>query len=408
MNTLSQFPPKNDLLAWHKAQNSDRVLKTNAHIHTPYSFSAFSDLEQIFELAQKEQVKVLGINDFYTTSGYAGFYELALKNKVFPLFNVEFMGLSPQEQAQGIRINDPKNPGRIYFCGKGLDFPVALPAQRQEKLNKLIAESQKQTAQMTEKLNDWLAEINAGFSLDFQEIKNRYAKELVRERHIAKALRIAIEEQFETSEKQQGFLKKLYSGKQPTATTADFVALEGELRSQLLKAGGKAFVKENPDAFLLLPEIVQTILAAGGIPCYPVLLDDAKGNFTDFEADQERLLEKLSAKKVFCVELIPGRNSLEELEKFVSFFHQNGFVVTFGTEHNTPYLAPLSLSARNSTPLSENLEQIAYQGAALIAAHQYLRAQGDEGYVDATGTPARQRREEFVALGKAVIEYFMR
>ena len=51
----------------------------NGHIHTPHSFSAFSNIEQAFELAKTEGVSVLGINDFYTTDGYDEFAELAKK-----------------------------------------------------------------------------------------------------------------------------------------------------------------------------------------------------------------------------------------------------------------------------------------------------------------------------------------
>ena len=36
-------------------------LNVNAHIHTPYSYSSFSGMEQIFDMAKKEDVKILGI-----------------------------------------------------------------------------------------------------------------------------------------------------------------------------------------------------------------------------------------------------------------------------------------------------------------------------------------------------------
>lgn len=39
-------------------------------MHTPYSFSAFRDIDDALDRAATENVKVVGINDFYTTAGY--------------------------------------------------------------------------------------------------------------------------------------------------------------------------------------------------------------------------------------------------------------------------------------------------------------------------------------------------
>jgi len=46
------------------------MLKVNAHLHTPFSFSAFRDIDEALDRAVAEEVKVLGINDFYTAEGY--------------------------------------------------------------------------------------------------------------------------------------------------------------------------------------------------------------------------------------------------------------------------------------------------------------------------------------------------
>lgn len=80
-------------------------------------------MDEIFRMAARENIAALGINDFYITSGYNAFHKGCVENGIFPLFNIEFTGLLEEEQKKGIRINDPNNPGRIYFCGKGLDYP---------------------------------------------------------------------------------------------------------------------------------------------------------------------------------------------------------------------------------------------------------------------------------------------
>jgi len=41
------------------------IVDVNAHMHTPYSFSAFDSVTQALDMAAEEEVKVVGINDFY-------------------------------------------------------------------------------------------------------------------------------------------------------------------------------------------------------------------------------------------------------------------------------------------------------------------------------------------------------
>ena len=107
------------------------------------------------------------------------------------------------------------------------------------------------------------------------------------------------------------FLNALYSGRDTEANLLNPASLEEELRGNLLKSGGIAFVAESPDAFLPVREIIGLVRDAGGIPCYPVLLDDKKGNFTGFEGDFHQLSRRLMELGVRMVELIPGRNDFQ-------------------------------------------------------------------------------------------------
>jgi hypothetical protein len=108
-----------------------------------------------------------------------------------------------------------------------------------------------------------------------------------------------------------------------------------------------------------------------------------------------------------CIELIPGRNDFKILKDFVEFFHKKGFIITFGTEHNTPEMMPLTVTTRGSVPLDDSLKKIAWEGACVIAAHQYLRADGRQGYVLPDGTHSIEQKNELVNLGQLVIEYFL-
>ena len=381
--------------------------KANGHIHTPYSFSAFRDIDEAVRMASEEKIKVLGINDFYVTDGYREFHDKCLEHSVFPLFNIEFIGLMKKEQQAGVRINDPNNPGRIYFTGKGLDFPFHLNSSLMTRLEKVKGETQNQLKAMISKLNIIISEINPSISLDFEEIKRRYARRLVRERHIAKAVRFTVEDHYAAADERRVFIETLYGG---TGTKAGFenpAALENEIRSNLLKAGGRAFVEEDESSFMDLHEIINVIIDAGGVPCYPVLLDDHAGNYTEFERESEVLFSVLSTLGVGCIELIPGRNDPEELGRFVRFFYNKGFVVIFGTEHNTPELVPLTVTARDKTPLDEDLKQIAWKGVCVIAAHQYFRSNKLQGYTGSDGSARTGERSNFEETGRYVIEYFL-
>jgi hypothetical protein len=406
-NFLADFPPYAKIKTELEELSFPEFREANGHIHTPYSFSAFPDMELIFRMARDERIAVLGINDFYVTDGYKAFHDGCQANRIFPLFNIEFIGLLKEEQKNGIRINDPNNPGRIYFSAKGLDYPFHAGWLQKRELRKVVKESQVQIKAMIGKLNQLIMTSHPELSLSYDSIKKRYAHDLVRERHLAKALRNLAVESFDSPEEQLHFLEALYGGKKSKAGVSNPAALENEIRSFLLKSGGAAFVEEDEKSFLELKKIISIIISAGGIPCYPVLLDDPAGNCTEFENDNEKLYNTLTRLGIECIELIPGRNDINILRNFVGFFHSKGFIITFGTEHNTPEMAPLTVTARGSVPLDDTLKRIAWEGACIIAAHQYLRADGRQGYVLPDGTHSNNQKEGLVKLGQMVIEYFL-
>lgn len=403
-NILSGFPSPDALKRSSQNVGMPLCRKANGHIHTHYSFSAFSDLDSLFEMAKAENISLLGINDFYVTDGYPAFYKGCLKNSIFPLFNIEFIGLMKKEQSAGIRINDPNNPGRIYFCGKGLDFPFHLSHDNNLELNNVMEETQNQLRAMISKLNEIISYVNPSLELSFESIKEKYTCGLVRERHIAKAVRILAAENYPSPEEQLTFIEFLYGGKKSRTTFTDTAALENEIRSNLLKAGGAAFVEEDERSFLELGKIIDIIVDAGGIPCYPVLLDDAAGKCTEFESDPVTLYEALSRLGIYCIELIPGRNDSSYLRDFVEFFDDKGFIITFGTEHNTPEMVPLTVYSRGKKPLDDRLKQINWKGVCAVAAHQFFRARKMKGI---EGKPGLREKKKIEMIGQLVIEYFL-
>jgi hypothetical protein len=401
-NFLSTFPDSQTLL---RMAPGGEIPQVNGHVHTPYSFSAFESISQIFEMARKEKIVAVGINDFFVCDGYEPFCNEALKNRVFPLFNIEFISLLKPEQQQGIRINDPNNPGRCYFSGKGLDYPFSVDKPLAEKLRHIVGQSQEQVKAMIEKCNQWFASLETSIRLNYPDIRNHFAKELVRERHIAKAIRVAVFSACQGEGERKELLTRIFGAKEPKSDLSDIPALDNEIRGNLLKSGGKAFVEEDENAFMSLEEVIEIILAAGGIPCYPVLLDDKNGTYTEYERDPETLFKELSKRNIKCLELIPGRNDASHLQRFVEYFQSRDFIILFGTEHNAPEMIPLACDTRDKKPLNSYISRISYEGACVVAAHQYLRAKGLTGFISEKGLPDTTRKSELVKLGNAVIHY---
>jgi len=380
------------------------ILNVNAHLHTPYSFSAFRNINDALDRAIAEGVKVLGINDFYTAEGYMEWAEGCKNRGLFPLFGIEFISLNEADQQAGLRVNDPANPGRTYLSGKGLSYPFQLDEPYASLLASVRHESNSQVEAMCGKLNALLQKENAGFELDVDWIKKELTRGSLRERHLARALRMKLDTFFEKDESGiKPVLERLFGGKAMNAPLNDMAGVENEIRSHLLKAGGAAFVPEDPRAFLPVQTVCEIILAAGGIPTYPFLGDDAKGTYTDFEHDLERVAEQLTQRGFHSVEFITTRNDVHLLEKYAGYLHDRGFVVTFGSEHNSPVMEPVELFARHHTPLTDRLKQINEEGACVIAAHQHLVRQGLEGYVDKNGYADRSKRDDFVQLGRQLI-----
>lgn len=401
MSFLEQFPDRKTLLNSFDEENSVFPMKVNNHVHTPYSFSAFQSVTQAVRMAVAEDIRILGINDFYVTDGYKEFTDECIDHGMFPLLNIELIGISKEDQEAGIRVNDPSNPGRTYISGKGLSFPGKLPEHQASKLDRIVKESNCQVSKMVDLLNNWFVQQKVNISLSVDEIMEELAVNLLRERHVAKMVRLKLDELASDDLEFYEILASVYGGKSSDMKRADIARTEDELRSRLLKAGAPAFVPEDDKAFLPLEEIIQIIRDAGGIPTYPLLLDGAGGQITEFESGKEQLLEVLESRGFNSIEFIPLRNKIEKLKEYAEFFYNQGFVVSFGTEHNTSAMLPIAVSCKDNVALDDTLMEISFKGAAYVAAHQYLVDQEGSDYQ----TPARDEMEH---LGRAIFQYYFR
>jgi hypothetical protein len=387
--------------------------KVNSHVHLPPNFSAFNTVVQAAEMAGAQGVGVLGASNYYHFGVYEPFAERSFSLGVFPLFGLEVVCLQEDLRQAGDRVNDPANPGKTYLCGKGITQFAPMSAAAAGLMGTVRSVDSDRIAAMIDKLSRIFEASGIRTGVTEGSIKaaivSRYGipadSVYLQERHVA-----------------QGFQEALFATVGPDALPAalvrllgadpgprlDAVSVQNAIRSHLMKAGKPGYVEET---FVGLDDAYQMVLALGGVPCYPVLADGAQP-VCEFEQPVERLVAALREHRVHCAELIPNRNAVPVLGAYVRALRQAGIAVLAGTEHNTLDMVPMEPHCAGGEPVPEDLRDIFWEGACVIAAHQFLGANGKSGYVDAYGEPAPSysspdaRIKAFARLGAAVIEKY--
>jgi hypothetical protein len=347
----------------------------NVHIHTSESFSIFRSPAEAAWEAYRAGLEIFGINDHYTIAGHKEFGEACKILGLKAVFSIEAIAMSEEAKVRGERYNDPKNPGRIYLCGKGVIRDLE-PNSAGNKLLKMMRESlRKRYEKMTEKVNEILSGIEPSLNLTFNDVLKCTPRGNVTERHIAQAVAELLRNNFLDNYELKEFLRKLFGDIKIDLLSDE--ALQDLIRNELLKAGGPAYVEEPAEAFPDLEKLVSLFREYGAIPTYPVL-----GNpITEKESDLNSLFNELESYGIFAIEVIPKRNTEERLREILEAAERRGFPVFNGTEHNT----------KSPQPLVDDLSKkpeflpIFKRGAYLILGHQFLSKYAGIGYVDSTG-----------------------
>src|SRR5678816_3165450 len=112
---FQELGPPDALLRSGAANNgAHSSIRVNAHIHLPPNFSAFDTVEQAVRLAAEQNVGILGTSNYYDYHVYREFAETASRHGIFPLFGIETMALLGDLARDGVKLNDPGNPGKMY------------------------------------------------------------------------------------------------------------------------------------------------------------------------------------------------------------------------------------------------------------------------------------------------------
>jgi hypothetical protein len=387
-------------------------MPVNAHVHLPPNFSAFDDVDDLVNLAREEGVVAVGCSNYFDFRIYDRFATACASAGIVPLFGTEVITMQEDLQADGIRVNDPDNPGRTYMCGKAIvDYDRPGP-EASFLLDKIRAASEDRIAEMAARLanvareagiedpptiDGIVADVAAGSGVPAEWIS-------LQERHLARALQETVYAQYDHQARGRVLAALLRADLDPAAVS-DPITLQDTIRSRLMKAGRPAFVPEGEVSF---DDAYRLVLELDGIPCYPILADGADP-ICPFEDPPEALAEALVDRGIYCAEMIPTRNAPGTVDRYVTALRGAGILMLAGTEHNTQRMIPLEPACRGAVAPSEMAQAAFWEGACVIAAHQNLRQNGEPGYVDASGRLVgdfpddEERIRWFRELGEKVI-----
>ncbi len=388
----------------------------NTHIHVPPNFSAFDSVQQAVGLAAEQGVEVLGVSNYYDYGAYGEFARLARASGVFPLFGTEIICLLDDLVKAGHRINDPANPGKMYLCGKGITRFEPLSPEAARLIDVIRGKDSGRMADMIRRINEVFGSAGFDASLGEQDVKAMVVRRhgcpleavYLQERHVAQAFQEALAERL-APDARADLLTRVY-GAPPTASVEAAVATQNEIRARVMKAGKPGYV---PETFVGYDHARSLILALGGIPCYPTLADGATP-LCEFESSPEELVERMQGLGIHCAEFIPDRNAPDVLARYALTMRRAGIVVTAGTEHNTRDLIPIAPACKGGAPVPEDVADLFWEGACVVAAHQYLACHGLTGLVTPSGAPgdanedADARIRGVAALGASVLNAYRR
>jgi len=355
--------------------------KTNVHIHLPPNFSAFEDVEDALDQADSDGVRLLGASNYYDYRVYGGFVAGALQRGVYPLLGMEVMSWHDGLARDGIKANDPGNPGKFYVCGKGVVGVADPEPEARQTLARIREGDAKRSAEMAARIEDVLSRHGLPTGMDeptaIKKVVARHGVEadwvVLQERHLAMAFQEALFEKYAPDERSAKLGNAL--GK-PVVFADSPLELQAELRSCLMKAGKPCYVEE---AFVGTDEALALIRGLGGVPCYPVLADGASP-VCGFEETPEGLVDSLKRLGIRTAEFIPVRNDPEVLATYVVALRQSGIVVGAGTEHNTLDRILLEPKCRGGRPIPAVCQAIFWEAACVFAGHQHRVLNGQPGF----------------------------
>jgi hypothetical protein len=314
----------------------------------------------------------------------------------------------------GIKINDPGNPGKFYICGKGITRFDEMTPDAAGLIDVIRRNDSTRMARMVQRMERVFTERGLRTDVDEDSVVDMIVRRhgshrntvYLQERHVSQAFQEALFRKIEPAGRIER-LNDLLGAETKARDPEDFVAMQNDIRSHLMKAGQPAFVEET---FISFYDARRLILALGGIPCYPTLADGASP-ICPFEQPPDELIAEILGRNIHAVEWIPVRNKIGVLREHVKKMRAAGLAVTAGTEHNTLELIRLDPFCKDGD-VPDDVRALFWEGACVVAGHQFLTLHGECGFVDGQGNPnpdyssADERIKAFAGIGAAVMQRY--
>ncbi|MFC1735901.1 PHP domain-containing protein [Candidatus Hydrogenedentota bacterium] len=301
----------------------------NSHIHTNHSWSLFKSPSEAVWCAYRLGIHYYCISDHFNMNGYPEFVTACETVDIHALTGMEAVVIDAKTQESGELWNDPSNAGRIYFCMIGTRREVTDP-DIAIRWNCLRAKLVERVKAMLELYNKAVEERDLGdYALTMEQIVGLGQPDgTITERHMAELMwnKLSTESDDDTV----AWLRKM-DFDPDESKVKDPVYMQNLLRG-IFKQGGLAFVAEDPSIYFSLEQAVELAEDIGAIACYPILIKPV----TSIEEDLDALAESLWSRRIYAIQLIESRTDVETMERVLHKFHDRGFLVSVGTEHNTP------------------------------------------------------------------------
>jgi len=248
---FANYPGKEALLQGLKSKSATESAIGERHFHTPFSFSAFTEIEQVFRMAKTEGVQVLGINDFYTTDGYTRIcwvgYAIQDSSRC-STSNLWRCSAICRNMESGWTIRPIRD--EPTWAAKELTHPFKIGKAEFALLEQVSA-----WKQCADCRNGWKTE--RPYSLNWMPdlvlplliLKVRYAKNMLARAAHCQSVAHCHRRKIQYTGRKESLLLQVFSGKEVKSDLNDMTGLENEIRGNLLKAGGKAFVAEDRKHF---------------------------------------------------------------------------------------------------------------------------------------------------------------
>lgn len=390
--------------------------RVNAHIHLPPNFSAFQSVDEAVNLAAEQGIGALGVSNYYDYQVYGDFVDRARRKGIFPLFGIEIICMDDALRRAGIKINDPGNPGKFYLCGKGITRFDEMTPEAARLIDLIRRNDSTRMAEMVDEMERLFTERGLKTGIDenavVEMIVRRHGSDrstvYLQERHISQAFQEALFEKVEREERIER-LSTILGAETKAEDPDDFVTIQNDIRSHLMKAGKPAFVEET---FISFDDAYRLILELGGVPSYAAVADGASP-ISQFEQSPDKLIAAIKERNIHAVEWVPPRNTIGVLRDYVIKMRKAGLAITAGTEHNTLELIRFDPFCKDGD-VPDDIRAVFWEGACMVAGHQFLTLHGECGFVDGEGRPnpdyasADERIKSFAKIGAAVIQRYYR